>query len=226
MTFIKNAVLWIWNSVLFLLYVALASWHMLALGLILVFVVNHFWREIAANINEPEPSRFTMTTFPQTYQGQYWLKLSGRLAVRQTRMENLKGAKSPDAMTLFIPFVGPDWDVQQPVHAVVVFQPIEKKDLKDWLSRHPADIDCIVTGVVREHSFQKLFPELQSGSPLVFVHDKSEPQSVGSLLILGAVVLLIGFILWKIAKLGWRHGARKAYLPPGRDQNSADQQPK
>src|SRR5439155_15016726 len=142
-------------------------------------------------------------------QGQYWLKLSGRLAVRQTRMESLKGAKSPDAMRLFVPLVGPDWDVQQSVHAVVVFQLIEKKDLKDWISRHLADPDYIVTGVVREHSFQKLFPELQAGSPLVFVQDKTEPQSIGSLLGLGAIVLLIGFVLWKIGKLGWRHGSRR-----------------
>src|SRR5205814_7453072 len=98
----------------------------------------------------------------------------------------------------------PDWTLQQPVHAVVIFGRVDKTDVKKWIDQHSADPDYVVTGIVRNERFEGFFPELTPGAPLVFVQDKSQPQSIGSLIALASVLIFIVLILWGIKRASSR----------------------
>src|SRR5438445_3284973 len=125
-----KVVLWLWSTILSAARLSLKLWHVFLLVILMVFLVGHFWRHIVVNLTEPEPSSFAMKGFPESYEGQYWLKLSGRLAVKQARMETARNSRPQDAVTLLVPLVVADWNTQQPVHAVIIFGPMDKTQVK------------------------------------------------------------------------------------------------
>ncbi|MCI0638088.1 MAG: hypothetical protein L0Y70_03380 [Gemmataceae bacterium] len=168
-------------------------WSILVLVLLACWLGYHYYKEIRANIMEPQPTTFAITEFHSNYQGQYWVRLSGKLALEHRKVENVKGYRKSDIVRIFVPLVDTSWFPDHPVHAVVIFEPIFFSDVDNWAKSHTGDFTA--TGIVDSYGFRRLFPNLIAGSPIVFVRDGSRPKTFGELLSL-AVTLVLSLALF------------------------------
>src|SRR5688572_14820527 len=73
-----------------------------------------------------------------------------------------------------------------------------RRTRKNGLRIIPSTSITPVTGVVSDRSFRRLFPQLEAGSPLVFVRDNSRPKSFEELMGLAGVLAFLALVLWGI----------------------------
>lgn len=175
------------------------AWDVVALTILLIWLSLSYWDDVRA-LNEAWPTNIAMQAFPQSYDGEYWLRLTGRLAVEHRQVTTQRRGRNEETLVTYVPLVAPDWDVRQPVHAVAVFEEYTEPQFRKWLQNYePGRVT--VTGVVsRNGAFSARFPNLEEGSPCVFVRHGRSPKSIGDLMGLTAVLLFIWLIVHKLKK--------------------------
>lgn len=182
------------------------SVQLIKLGMLLigsVFVAGLGTRNLVLALRETEPTRFEIADFTETYAGQDWLDVRGRVATEHayTRESTNSAHRGKNLSYVNVPIVADGWDSATPVEVVATFGPIASDQPIDWDALTGGE--DAVSGVLRTGPVpmpDALVPGLSFSDSVVVINVGTEPSPpvvsgvLTSLMIL--VALASGGALW------------------------------
>jgi hypothetical protein len=105
-------------------------------------------------------------------------------------------------VVVHVPIVARSWQPVEPVHVFATFDAIDREQFPAW-QRHQQQRRLRITGTLRTLgglNYARLFPELQTKSPVVTILADKEPDRAWLVILM---VIIGGLLVWSQGRLLW-----------------------